>query len=85
MSKPSIEELRQKVGSTFLLVNLASRRARELVTGSPKLIETENTDPLDISLEEIVQGRVAWSSKENIPEEEGEDGGELAVEEEEVE
>ena len=83
MSESTFEELRGKVDSIYLLVNVASRRARELLAGAPRLIETESTDPLKIALEEISQGKITWKRNETIPEG-GEEEEAFAVEEEEA-
>jgi DNA-directed RNA polymerase subunit omega len=58
-----------KIENVFELINLASMRARELVAGSPKLIQTEIEDPMQIALEEIAQGKITFGIKQNIPEE----------------
>jgi len=80
MAKSSGKELTNGLRSGFLLVNLASKRARELLTGAPKLIETDKTDPLEIALEEIAQGKISWGEKKEISEE-GEKRKESAEEE----
>ncbi len=61
--------LRSKVGSTFHLVHLAAKRAREingyyahlgegLATYVPPLMATDSTKPLSIALEEIAAEKV---------------------------
>ena len=69
MSKPPDEKLTNKLRSSYPLVNLASKRARELLAGAPKLIETDKTDPLEIALEEIAQGEITWREKKEVSEE----------------
>lgn len=57
-----------KVENVFELITLASKRARELVSGSPKLIQTEIEGPMQIALEEIEQGKITIGRKPNTPE-----------------
>ncbi len=57
-----------KIENVFELISLASKRARELVSGAPKLIQTEIEDPMQIALEEIAQGKITVGKKQNIPE-----------------
>jgi DNA-directed RNA polymerase subunit omega len=62
--------LQDKVDNVFVLVNVASKRVRELISGAPKLIQTECNDPIQIALEEITQGKITAGKKKDIPEEE---------------
>lgn len=57
------EGLQNKVGNVFILVNLASKRVRELASGAPKLLETKNNDPIHVALEEIAEGKVVAGEK----------------------
>ena len=59
-----IEELTQKIGSIYKLVNVASRRAAELNAGAAPLIHTESKKASTIGLEEIRQGLVTYKLKE---------------------
>jgi DNA-directed RNA polymerase subunit omega len=55
---PSEDLLAKKVGSRYTLVVLASKRAKQLRDGAPKLIDTPSTNPLTIALEEIAAGKI---------------------------
>ena len=46
------------VDSKFRLVILAAKRAKQLLKGSRKKIETQVENPLSIALEEIKQGKI---------------------------
>ena len=59
----SIEELIQKTGSVYKLVNLASRRAAELNSGATPLIQSESKKVATIALEEICEGLVSYKQK----------------------
>ena len=61
-----MKNLKTRVDSIFVLINLAGKRIRELVSGSPKLIETESNDFIGIALEEISQGKISPGKKEDI-------------------
>ena len=61
------KDLKDKVDNIFVLINLAGKRARELISGAPKLIQTECNDPIQIALEEIVQGKITFGKKKEEP------------------
>ena len=67
---PPIGELLQKVDCRYTLAVEASKRARELIDGSAPLIDTKETKPLSIAIEEINRGPIAY---ERNPEDEEED------------
>lgn len=46
------------VDSKFRLVLLAAKRAKQLLKGSRKKVETQVENPLSIALEEIKQGKI---------------------------
>lgn len=58
-----IEELTQKVGSVYKLVNLASRRAAELSAGYLPLVQIDSKKETTIALEEIRQGMASYKEK----------------------
>ena len=45
-------------GSKFALVTLAAKRAKQLKSGAPPLVDTDSRNPLTIALEEIAAGKV---------------------------
>jgi DNA-directed RNA polymerase subunit omega len=55
MIYPSADKL-ENWGSKFALVTLAAKRAKQLKSGAPPLIETESRNPLTVALEEIAAG-----------------------------
>ena len=67
---PPIGELLQKVDCRYTLAVEASKRARELIDGSAPLIDTKETKPLTIAIEEINRGLITY---ERNPEDEEED------------
>ena len=59
----------EKVGNAYVLVNLVSRRVRQLNYGGggparPLVANTENMAAADIALREIVEGAMGWEMPE---------------------
>ncbi|HIS85169.1 MAG TPA: DNA-directed RNA polymerase subunit omega [Candidatus Faecivicinus avistercoris] len=69
MIDPPIGELLEKVDCRYTLAVEAAKRARELIGGSMPLIETKETKPLSIAIEEINRGLISYSREEEEPEE----------------
>ena len=67
MIDPPIGELLKKVDCRYTLAVEASKRARELIGGSMPLIETKETKPLSIAIEEINRGLITYSREEEVP------------------
>lgn len=68
MIDPPIGELLEKVDCRYTLAVEAAKRARELIGGSMPLIETKETKPLSIAIEEINRGLIGYSREEEEPE-----------------
>lgn len=73
MHNIEIDELAEKFGGRFKLTVLIQKRLKELVKGSPKLVETEDRNLIKIVLEEIRQGKVSFENF-TLDDEEKEDG-----------
>ena len=61
MTEPPIGELLEKVDCRYTLAVEASKRARELIAGSLPLIDTKDSNPLSIAIEEINRGLITYS------------------------
>ena len=61
MIDPTIGELLEKVDCRYTLAVEASKRARELIGGSLPLIDTRETKPLSIAIEEINRGLIGYT------------------------
>lgn len=61
MINPPIGELLKKVDCRYTLAVAASKRAREIIAGAQPLINTKETKPLAIAIEEIHQDMVKYS------------------------
>ena len=57
MIYPSADKL-ESWGSKYSLVVLAAKRAKQIKSGAPPLIDTDSRNPLTIALEEIASGRI---------------------------
>ena len=64
MIDPPIGELPQKVDCRYTLAVEASKHARELIGGAVPLIDTKETKPLSIAIEEINRGLITYSRNE---------------------
>lgn len=70
MTEPSIGELLEKVDCLYTLTVESSKRARELIGGSLPLIDTKDSNPLTIAIEEINRGLITYSRREDLEAEE---------------
>jgi len=70
MTDPPIGELLEKVDCRYTLAVEASKRAREIISGSLPLIDTKETKPLSIAIEEINRRLITYSRDEQAGEEE---------------
>ena len=68
MIDPPIGELLEKVDCRYTLAVEAAKRARELIGGSMPLIETKETKPLSIAIEEINRGLITYTREEETEE-----------------
>jgi len=60
MIKPSLDMLIKKVDNKYTLVVLAAKRAREIMNGSPILVETKSNKPVTIALEELAANKITY-------------------------
>lgn len=64
----SFGEISKITDSRYELATLVSNRAREIVDGDEALIDTELENPVSISIEEVNEGAVKFTSKERFME-----------------
>ena len=67
---PEIRELLEKVDCRYTLAVEASKRAREIIAGSLPLIDTKETKPLSIAIEEINRRLITYTRNEEAETEE---------------
>ncbi|MCB9898321.1 MAG: DNA-directed RNA polymerase subunit omega [Planctomycetes bacterium] len=58
MDRTKVMELADKAGGLFRLTVLLQKRVRELVAGQPRLVMTEEDDPIKIAMLEVEQGAI---------------------------
>ena len=69
MIDPPIGELLKKVDCRYTLAVEAAKRAREIIGDAAPLIDTKETKPLSIAIEEINRGLITYSRNEDDEEE----------------
>lgn len=57
---PSIVDLMNKIDSKYTLCALVSKRARQIISGEPSLIETDSKKPVTMATEEINEGLITF-------------------------
>ncbi|HEY8448930.1 MAG TPA: DNA-directed RNA polymerase subunit omega [Bacillota bacterium] len=55
-----LDALLERIPSKYEMVVAAARRARQLVDGAPKLVETRSQKPVSAALEEILHGKLEY-------------------------
>lgn len=70
MTEPPIGELLEKVDCRYTLAVEAAKRAREIIAGNLPLIDTKETKPLSIAIEEINRRLITYSRNEEAEDEE---------------
>ena len=88
MARITVTDCLDNVDNRFELVLVASKRARQLVLGSPPLVEAENDKPTVIALREIAEGLVNASilnEEVTLPGLNFDDGEEIEMDDADVE
>ena len=68
MNAELLGQAAEKVGNPNILVNLVSRRVRQLIAGNRPLIkDTANMGAADIALNEIVFDKLGWEAIADLP------------------
>ncbi|MGE5578285.1 MAG: DNA-directed RNA polymerase subunit omega [Syntrophothermus sp.] len=60
MMQPSLDSLLSKVDSKYSLVVVAAKRARRLMEGGEKKVDSRSDKPVTIALEEIAADKVKF-------------------------
>ena len=81
MARITIEDCLKRVKNRFLLVNLASKRVRQIREGSEYLVSSPKNEDIVVSLREIAAGKVTIKDEK----EEMEKIEEIEEEKEEIE
>ncbi len=70
MARVTVEDCLDHVDNRFELVLLASKRARQLVSGKEPTLEWENDKPTVLALREISEGKITVKILEDMAAEE---------------
>lgn len=62
MARVTVEDCVRYYPNRFELVVLASRRARQVLSGAPVMMESQGDKPTVQSLREMGEGMVSWES-----------------------
>ncbi len=62
MLYPSINELLKKADSRYGLVNEISKRARQIVEGSQRLIDTKENKPVTVATYEVFEDKITYKT-----------------------
>lgn len=62
MLNPSFEHILKKGDNRYTLIMLTAKRARQIIDGSPALVETDSIKPVTIAIEEIVEEKVEYQN-----------------------
>jgi DNA-directed RNA polymerase subunit omega len=73
VARITIEDCLKRVKNRFLLVNLASRRVRQIREGSEYLVSSPKNEDIVVSLREIAAGKVTIKEEKEEKKEEMED------------
>lgn len=62
-----LKEAQQIVNDPNTLINLVSRRSKQLKHGSKPLVESlEKLEPEDVALKEIIEGKISYQAWQEI-------------------
>jgi DNA-directed RNA polymerase subunit omega len=64
MAFPSLEQAVQKVPNRYLLVVLASKRARQINRGAAPRVDTRFRKPTSTALEEVAASKVEYRARD---------------------
>lgn len=68
MLYPSINAIRKKADSRYTIVNMAAKRARDIIDGKPILTECEINKPVSIAAHEIAEDLIAYKREAHLAE-----------------
>ena len=64
MKETIVSTAEENIGNLFLLVNVTTRRAEQVMEGAVPAFTSRNAGPIEVALEEISRGRIASSEEE---------------------
>ncbi len=64
MARITVEDCLKRVSNRFLLVNMASRRVRQIREGSEYLVKSPKNEDIVVALREIAAGKITAKNEE---------------------
>jgi len=64
VARITVEDCLKRVSNRFLLVNMASRRVRQIREGSEYLVKSPKNEDIVVALREIAAGKITTKSQE---------------------
>jgi len=64
MARVTIEDCLKRIPNRFFLVHVATKRVRQLLEGSPRLVKPSNNEDVVTALREIAAGKVFVKKEE---------------------
>ena len=74
--KPTVNELLDHAENRFALVIAASKRARQIADGDEKLTNVKEESPVTLAANEINEGKIIISNKEDVENQENDNKNE---------
>ena len=74
--KPTVNELLDHAENRFALVIGASKRARQIANGDEKLTNVKEESPVTLAANEINEGKIIISNKEDVENQENDNKNE---------
>ncbi|HLR21358.1 MAG TPA: DNA-directed RNA polymerase subunit omega [Tissierellaceae bacterium] len=62
MLNPSFDHVLDEGDNRYTLIMLTAKRARQIIDGSPVLVETDSGQPVTIAIEEIIEDKVKYKN-----------------------
>lgn len=67
MARITVEDCLKQVPNRFLLVNMVSKRVRQIREGSEYLVSSPKNEDIVVSLREVAAGRIRLKFEEEAP------------------
>lgn len=58
--EPGIGDMLKKAENGYMLVTITSKRARQLIDGTPKLVDMDSNKPVTIAVNELHEDKIVY-------------------------
>ena len=69
MARITVEDCLKKVDNRFSLTHIAAQRAKQILEGSPAIVDTKGNRSIVSALREIASGKVRWMTEADLEKE----------------